>query len=49
MVFCEAIVVKFVVKFLKNSYEGVYQEKFFNKTDDFSEHLQQLLLNKRNI
>ena len=33
----------------KNIYEWVYQEEFFNKTDAFSERLQQLLTNKINI
>ena len=28
----------------KNTYKGVYQEEFFNKTDAFSERLQQLLI-----
>ena len=33
----------------KNTYEWVYQEEFFNKTDAFSKSLQQLLINKLNI
>ena len=33
----------------KNTYDGVYQGEFFNKTDAFSKRLQQLLINKRNI
>ena len=33
----------------KTPYEWVYQEKFFNKTDAFSERLQQFLINKINI
>ena len=42
-------VVKLVVVFLKNTYEGVFQEEFFNKTNAFSEGLEQLLINKINI
>ena len=45
--FYEVIVTKLVVTFLRNTYEKVYQEKFFNKTDGFSERLQKLLINKR--
>ena len=33
-------VVKLVVVFLKNTYEGDFQEEFFNKTNAFSEGLQ---------
>ena len=32
-----------------NFYQGVYQEQVFGKRDAFSERLQQLLINKRNI
>ena len=46
--FCELTVVKLVVIFLKNTYDGVCQGEFFNKTDAFSKHLGQLLINKRN-
>ena len=45
--FYEVIVTKLVVTFLRNTYEKVYQEKLFNKTDGFSERLQKLLINKR--
>ena len=45
--FYEVIVTKLVVTFLRNTYEKVYQEKFFNKTDGFSERLQKLLINER--
>ena len=31
----------------KITYEGVYPEEFFNKIDDFSERLQQLLIKKK--
>ena len=37
--FCEVTVMTLVVIFLKNTYEWVYQEEFFNKTDAFSECL----------
>ena len=33
----------------ENTYEGVYQEDFFNKADAFLERLQELLIKKRNI
>ena len=45
--FYEVIVTNLVVTFLRNTYEKVYQEKFFNKTDGFSERLQKLLINER--
>ena len=32
---------------MRDTYEKVYQEKFFNKTNGFSERLQKLLINKR--
>ena len=35
--------------FENGSYEWAYQEEFLNKTDAFSERLQQRLINKRNI
>ena len=41
-------VVKLVVISSKNTYYGVYQEELFKKTC-FSERLEQLLVNKRNI
>ena len=47
--FWEVTFVKLVVIFHKNTYEEVYLEEFFNKTDAFSERLQQLLINKRSI
>ena len=47
--FCKVTVVKLVIIFLKNTYEGVYQEEFINKTDAFSKRLHQLLINNRNI
>ena len=31
----------------KKPYEGIYQEEFLNKTEEFLERLQQLLINKR--
>ena len=34
---------------VKNTYEWIYQEEFFNRTDAFLERLQQLLINKMNI
>ena len=37
--FCEVTVAKIVVIFLKNTYEGVYQEEFFNNIDVFLERL----------
>ena len=40
---------KLVVIFLKNTYEGVYPEELFNKTDAFSERLRRLLTNKIDI
>ena len=43
-VVCELTVAKRVVIFLKN-----HPEEFFNKTDAFSERLQQFRINKRNI
>ena len=33
----------------ENTYEGVYQEEFFNNTDTLSEWLPQVFINKRNI
>ena len=47
--FCKVIVTKLVVIFLRNTYGEVYQEEFFNKTDTFSERLQQLLIYKSNV
>ena len=44
--FCKVIVTKLVVIFLRNTYGEVYQEEFFNKTDTFSERLQQRLMMK---
>ena len=46
--FYETAVLKLVVVFLKKKpYEGIYQEEFLNKTEEFLERLQQLLINKR--
>ena len=38
-----------VLRGCENTYEGVYQEDFFNKADAFLERLQELLIKKRNI
>ena len=37
--FCEVTDVKLIVIFLKNTYEGVYLEEFFQKTGAFSERV----------
>ena len=47
--FCDVAVVKLAIIFLKNAYERVYPEKLFKKKGAFSESLQQLVINKRNV